>query len=59
MPRASSVIFWCLLVIVIVVGGTWFARQGEVPSGVLWALLALAAWWYFGRLASGPPPLDE
>ncbi|HLE16035.1 MAG TPA: hypothetical protein VI776_14905 [Anaerolineales bacterium] len=59
MLRFSSVVFWLLVLLVVLIGGFWFADQGEIPSGVLWALLALAVWWFSGRLASGRPPLDE
>jgi hypothetical protein len=59
MQRPASLFFWILAGLVVLIGVTWFARRGEIPSGVLWALLALAVWWFSGRLASGPPPLDE
>jgi hypothetical protein len=57
--RSSSIFFWLLVLLVVLIGGFWFASRGEIPSGVLWALLALAVWWFSGRLASGRSPLDE
>jgi hypothetical protein len=57
--RLSSIFFWILAGLVFLIGIFWFASQGEIPSGVLWALLALAVWWFSGRLASGQSSLDE
>lgn len=57
--RVSTVFFWLLVLLVFLIGGFWFADRGEVPSGVLWALLALVVWWFSGRLASGRSSLDE
>ena len=59
MTRLPSLFFWALLLIVILTGVAWFASRGEIPSGVLWAVLALAIWWFSGRLASGRSSLDE
>jgi hypothetical protein len=59
MLRYTSLFFWLLVLLVILIGGFWFASQGEIPSGVLWALLALVVWWFSGRLASGRSSLDE
>lgn len=57
--RLTTVFFWLLVLLVVSIGGIWFAEQGEIPSGVLWALLALVVWWFSGRLASGRSSLDE
>lgn len=48
MRRLIVIAIWMLILTWLVAWMSWSTDQGELPSGAIWAMFSLTAWWIIG-----------
>ncbi len=48
MHRLIAMAVWTLILAWLIAWLGWATNQGELPSGALWAIFSLTAWWIVG-----------
>jgi hypothetical protein len=48
MRRLIILAFWMLILGWLIAWLSWATDKGEMPSGALWAMFSLTAWWIVG-----------